>query len=813
MPSPVENVGRRPCYRAWRRLRQSRPVHALIVLGGLACAAILAAAALIVWNHYEIEVAATEREIVALSHALAEQTAHALGSADLILLGARERLARDRPSGYLTDERALHTLLHARIAGVPQVRALSLIDAGGLIKATSRAYPITPTFVGDRDHFLFLRNTPDDVPHVGTTLRSRIDGSGLLPLSRLLRSGAGGFEGVITAAIDPNYFAELYRTLDLGPGRTISLFLRDGTLVARTLGGVAEPGDVYLNAALLSALGEAAESDATPRLVRTSDQFMAYAAVHGYPLVVAVTAATDTALGGWRTTTAQMMWGAAAMIVVLVAITLLLARQSVRGDELGAALQRSEARLHGIIDSARDAILTVDKEQRIVVFNRAAQKMFRCTAQDALGAPLACFLAERPQATERRLAAALAADAGAADRTLEVVGSRSGGEEFIAEVSISRFEGEGDGLLTAFVRDITGRKQAEEALRKFSRVIDQTASTVVITDPRGVIEYVNPRFVETTGYTVGEALGKRPSLLKSGETPPDKYEELWRTITNGSVWHGEFHNRRKDGTRYWESAIISPVRDEYGMITHFVAVKDDITERKRAEVALCESHHQLREMAATLHSLREEEMIRISRELHDELGQKLTGLMMDLSWLDGRLQDQLPLREKVAGMKKLVDSTVRWVRRISTSLRPLVLDDLGPVAAVEWLADDFAEHSGIEVDLVLEVEHLDVNDRTGTALFRIVQESLTNVARHARATRVEISLALKDGGVLLSIVDNGRGMPTDVTAQAGGFGMVGIRERAFMCGGDFQVSSRPGEGTKITVSIPRQSREPAELPQ
>lgn len=141
--------------------------------------------------------------------------------------------------------------------------------------------------------------------------------------------------------------------------------------------------------------------------------------------------------------------------------------------------------------------------------------------------------------------------------------------------------------------DVTGRHRAEEALRTFSRIIEQTASTVVVTDPKGVVEYVNPRFSESTGYTAQEAIGRRPSLLKSGHTTPEEYRRLWEIITQGGVWQGEFHNRRKDGSLYWERAIISPIRNASGEITHFAAIKDDISEQKRGEEALQRSEARL----------------------------------------------------------------------------------------------------------------------------------------------------------------------------------------------------------------------------
>lgn len=147
--------------------------------------------------------------------------------------------------------------------------------------------------------------------------------------------------------------------------------------------------------------------------------------------------------------------------------------------------------------------------------------------------------------------------------------------------------------LIAVVEDIQSRKEAEEGLRKFSRVIEQSASAVVITDNRGVIEYVNPAFTEMSGFNATDSIGQKPDILKSGHSTPEDYERLWQTIRAGKVWHGEFQNRRKDGSVYWESAIISPIRDDSGQISHFAGIKENITARKMAETALRESEARL----------------------------------------------------------------------------------------------------------------------------------------------------------------------------------------------------------------------------
>jgi diguanylate cyclase (GGDEF)-like protein/PAS domain S-box-containing protein len=170
--------------------------------------------------------------------------------------------------------------------------------------------------------------------------------------------------------------------------------------------------------------------------------------------------------------------------------------------------------------------------------------------------------------------------------TLESLHRRKDGTVFPVEVTINYFEYEGKTLSYSFVRDITERRQQEDALRKLSQAVEQSPAMVMLTDPAGNIEYVNPKFTRTTGYNPEEVLGKNPRILKSGETSPEEYRKLWEIISAGEEWHGEFHNKRKDGTFFWEHASISPVRDENGAISHFLAIKEDITERKSYEEQL-----------------------------------------------------------------------------------------------------------------------------------------------------------------------------------------------------------------------------------
>lgn len=224
------------------------------------------------------------------------------------------------------------------------------------------------------------------------------------------------------------------------------------------------------------------------------------------------------------------------------------------------------------------------------------------------------------------------------------------------------------------------------------------------------------------------------------------------------------------------------------------------TERQHAERQLLETNRQLQELSASLQNVREHERSRISRELHDELGQLLTGIRMEVSWLGGRLfGEQQQLIDKVASIKGQIDQTIASVRRISSELRPLVLDDLGFAAAASWYVDQFSARTGLPVRLVLAADDPQRGDAAATVLFRVLQESLTNVARHASATNVDVELRSGDDGWVLSIKDDGVGF---AAAEGGGLGLVGMRERVQMLGGRFALTSAPGHGTLVEVRVP-----------
>lgn len=234
----------------------------------------------------------------------------------------------------------------------------------------------------------------------------------------------------------------------------------------------------------------------------------------------------------------------------------------------------------------------------------------------------------------------------------------------------------------------------------------------------------------------------------------------------------------------------------------------EIAERKRAEEQLKNSREHLRNLAAHLQSVREEERTRIAREIHDELGQTLTGLKMDLSWLGSKLSEdggdvlRALLLEKINAMSKLINATIQEVRKIATELRPGVLDDLGLTAAIEWQAQEFQTRTGLQCMVTLPPEDVTLDQERSTAIFRIFQEILTNVARHANATTVNSRLTADAGHLILEVSDNGQGITESEISGSKSLGLLGMRERALLLGGEVHIRGIQGKGTTVMVRLP-----------
>lgn len=370
-------------------------------------------------------------------------------------------------------------------------------------------------------------------------------------------------------------------------------------------------------------------------------------------------------------------------------------------------------------------------------------------------------------------------------------------------------------------RELASSAQSDDLLRKLSVAIEQSPASVAITDLNACLEYVNPRFTEVTGYSAREAVGQNPRILQSGQTSRATHQDMWDTLHRGQVWKGELVNRRKDGELYWEESQIAPIRDSAGAVTHYVAVKTDVTARKRAEAELAAlraeaelgaSRQRLRELAVQNEKAREEERKYVALELHDELGQVLTAMRMALLLMEMRFCPHDPaLAKVVSDMKALLDRAIQGTRDVVFRLRPAALD-LGLVSGLEWLCQEFFTRTKVPCLLHAVDGDIHLNEAGSIVVFRIVQESLTNVTRYADASRVNISIRSCGSEMVLEIRDNGKGFDVAAIQQQKTFGVLGMRERATALGGRVDIESAPSLGTTVRVTIPVDSRATAETP-
>jgi PAS domain S-box-containing protein len=349
-------------------------------------------------------------------------------------------------------------------------------------------------------------------------------------------------------------------------------------------------------------------------------------------------------------------------------------------------------------------------------------------------------------------------------------------------------------IVVALVTSFVDRLREQRAL--LDDLFEQAPQAVALMAGDGRIVRVNREFSQLFGYTSHEAVGRHLDEVIVPEDARDEDRRYADLVARGQRVEAECVCRRKDGRLLYVSMVRVPVSVPGGRVAIY-AIYRDVSERKRSEGALQRSLEQLRALTGRLQTVREEERTRVAREIHDVLGQALTAIKLDVTAL---LRDAPT--GKGAGIMRLLDETIQSVRRLATELRPGILDNLGLEAAVEWAAEDFEARTGTRVHVGLPAERLATDPERATALFRILQETLTNVARHASATRVDVRLASAGGSLILEMHDNGIGMSEVHLSSVASLGIMGMRERARLLGGEVTIRSASGQGTTVTVRIP-----------
>jgi PAS domain S-box-containing protein len=466
-----------------------------------------------------------------------------------------------------------------------------------------------------------------------------------------------------------------------------------------------------------------------------------------------------------------------------------------------AALRESEEKYRSLFEQSGEAVSVVALDGRILDANPAWLTLFGCTRDELPHLNISDFYASPGGRADflRRIA-------GVGWLKDDVRFKRRDGTVFLCERSAVELKDASGAAIgyQATVRDITERERTATALReseeRYRSLFDQAMDAIWLLRPDGTGNVVNKAWLDLFGYDAADI----PSLTAMDlyADPADRADFLRRIAETGYV-RDEVRFKRKDGTVFECERSVAALKDAAGRVVSFQGVIRDITERKRAAKELAESRENLRLLAQRVQEAREEERTAIARELHDRVGQTLTAVKLDIERLRKVVEESHPeLSRLVDGMTKLVDDGADDVRRISSDLRPGALDDLGLAGAIEWQLDQLRPRTDLVLTFRCDEGDCELDASRRTALFRVFQELVTNVVRHAGAKKVDVSLRREPGALVLDVIDDGCGIDAAQVNDRHSIGIVGMRERLLPYGGELHIEGVPGQGTVARVTLP-----------
>jgi PAS domain S-box-containing protein len=513
--------------------------------------------------------------------------------------------------------------------------------------------------------------------------------------------------------------------------------------------------------------------------------------------------------GAWTVATVK---GVAFVSLTGAALYVVLRSARRRERETARRLEASERHYRAAVEGTPESVLVVRADGTIAYANPGAALLF--------GAREAGELPGRPLAELLHPAERLGAPPGAAAPVKQLVRMRRlDGGALLADVAVRPYLLAAEGSLLVSIRDVTAPMRLQEELARVNgalraereflgSMLDNAGALVGIVDAEGRLARVNREFERLTGWATHELVGQPLSERLPPEDREPVSQALARALATGAPVTLTNVLVTKDGGRRTVEWINTVIRDEHGR-PYVVGIGRDVTEWREAQRSLAESREQLRALAARIQGVREEEKARIARDLHDELGQLVTGLKMDLRWIERRIGELAEsdaahaLLDRAVAASELADQTVASVQRLAADLRPGALDRLGLGAALRQEGRAFEARTGVRCEVELDEGLPPLSDDLATALYRIAQEAMTNVARHAAARRVRVQLGRADGAaVRLRVEDDGRGIaPRDAT-RPDALGLLGMRERANALHGAVRIAAAPGGGTVVTAELP-----------